>query len=275
MFDSPQCLRPFTGIPLSFDWGMWNGLKLPLILGLALGLVAGLGWIIQRLGQEFSRHQVFVGLLGGMVVTIALLSVAERGLTLFLPSDPGTPADAIVILGRGTEWRASRVALGTELWRSKRAPIVFVSGIADAPKMLPMLSAAGVPVGALDGENCSLTTAENGLFTAAILQARGVKKIILVTDRAHIWRSLQDYQFMGFQVIPVPSDFPVGMGWADRTILVAREYFFLLTSGIGELATGQRVSSWNSPGSEALVKLAKAYGRLQPSTKKRVNNFTR
>lgn len=265
MFDSPQCRRPFTGTPLSFDWGMGNWLKLPLIVAIALLLVVGISWLIQRRRgktyRKWNRQRIFATLLGGLAAAIALLSVADWGLTLFLPADRGQTADAIVILGRGTEWQSSRVALAAELWKAQRAPLIFVSGTYDAPKMLPMLAAAGIPTTALDGENCSLTTAENALFTAAILQARGMRQVILVTDRAHIWRSSMDYQSLGFEVIPVPSAYPEGMGWSDRTILVGREYLFLITSGLGQLASGRRVNSWNSPDSAALVELAKTYGR--------------
>jgi uncharacterized SAM-binding protein YcdF (DUF218 family) len=257
MFDSPQCLRPFNGVPLSFDWGVWNGLKLPLILALAVGLLLGLGWLLRRLGKP--RRLVVYGL--GAFLTIALLS-ADLGLTLFLPADPGTPVDAIVILGRGTDWRPARVELSAELWRTKRAPLIFVSGINDTPKMLEMLSSMNIPPIALDGENCSLTTAENALFTAAILKARGMEKIILITDRAHLWRSYLDFQTQGLeQIIPIASGFPPGMGWADQRILVAREYFFLFTSSLYQLVSGQRVSAWNSPDSAKLVELAQAYGK--------------
>jgi uncharacterized SAM-binding protein YcdF (DUF218 family) len=264
MFDSPQCLRPFTGVPLSFDWGLWNGLKLPLIIGIAVLIGAGLCWLVLRLSHNLNRRRAAYGLLVGMGVAVALCSIADRGLTAFLPPDPGTPVDAIVILGRGTDWRTSRAELSADLWNAKRAPLIFVSGINDAPKMLEMFSDRGIPAIALDGENCSLTTAENALFTAAILQARNMNKIILVTDGSHLWRSLLDFQAQHFQqVIPIASSFPAGMSRADKTILVAREYFFLITSGLYQRFTGQRSTSWNSPDSQNLVQFAKAYGKAK------------
>jgi uncharacterized SAM-binding protein YcdF (DUF218 family) len=258
MFDSPQCLRPFNSVPLSFDWGGWNWLKLPLIVGTTIGISAGLGWLLWRLGK---RRRWLYGLIA--LLTIALLS-ADRALTLFLPADPGTTVDAIVILGRGTDWRPSRVELSAELWRAKRAPLVFVSGVNDTPKMLEMLLDTNIPSIALDGENCSLTTAENALFTAAILKARGMEKIILITDRAHLWRSFLDFQSQGFeQIIPIASGFPPTLSWADQRILVAREYFFLFTSSLYSRVSGQRVSAWNSPDSAKLVVLAQAYGKAK------------
>jgi uncharacterized SAM-binding protein YcdF (DUF218 family) len=237
------------------------------MIGIAVLIVAGLSWLILRLSKKLNRRRIVYGLLAGMGMALTLFSIADRGLTAFLPPDPGTPVDAIVILGRGTDWRTSRVELSAELWNAKRAPLIFVSGINDAPKMLQMFSDQGIPAIALDGENCSLTTAENALFTAAILQARNMKKIILVTDGSHLWRSLLDFQSQNFQqVIAIASPFPAGMSRADKTILVAREYFFLMTSGLYQLFTGQRITSWNSPNSENLVQLARAYGKAKIMT---------
>ncbi|MCU0567226.1 MAG: YdcF family protein [Oculatellaceae cyanobacterium Prado106] len=262
MFDAPQCLRTFNGVPLSFDWGTWNWLKLPILIGLAAMLVFALGWLCQKLlKQRLNRRKVWLGLGSAIALSALLLTFADRGLTAFLPADPGTPVDAIVILGRGTDFRHSRVQISADLWRTQRAPLIFVSGINDTPKMLEQLANQGIPQSALDGENCSLTTAENALFSAAILKERGVQKIILVTDRAHVWRSQLDFESVGLSVIPRPSEFPPQMNWSDRTILVLREYLFLFTSSLYSLINGQRVNSFNSPDSSDLVELAKAYGR--------------
>jgi uncharacterized SAM-binding protein YcdF (DUF218 family) len=261
MFDSPQCLRPFTSLPLSFDWGIWNGLKLPVIFAITVLLVLGLVWLTQRWKRKTQRR-VFCRLLGGIVIAIAFLSFADRGLAAFLPPDPGTPVDAIVLLGRGTDWRSSRVEMSVKLWKNKRAPLIFASGITDTPKMLGMLEEREVPANSRDGENCSLNTPENALFTAAILKARGIEKIILITDSSHLQRSLLDFQSQNFQqIIPIACPFPHTMSWSDQRILIAREYFFLVTSTIRQVFSGQRISDWNSPGNQQLLELAKDYGK--------------
>jgi len=54
-------------------------------------------------------------------------------------------------------------------------------------------------------ENKSQTTLENALFSAEILAAEGIKKIILVTQSYHMKRSIMLFEHAGFEVIPAPT----------------------------------------------------------------------
>jgi uncharacterized SAM-binding protein YcdF (DUF218 family) len=263
MFDSPLCDRQFTGIPLVSDWGQFNWLKIPLLLVVILLAFFGLHWIIQH--SHWKRHlnsSKGMLLLTGLTATLLiLLAVADKGLVVFVPSDSGAKADAIVVLGRGTEFAKPRNEIVTQLWQAKRAPVIFVSGTYDAPMMIQWLQEKGIPQRSLDGENCSLTTAENALFTAAILQPRGIRRILLVTDSPHMWRSLLDLRDQGFTVIPHVSPLPSNMAFMDKAFLTFREYLFLIASSVHQLIYGQRVPNVNSPELQNLVQLAKQYGR--------------
>ncbi len=144
-------------------------------------------------------------------LSITLLPTAfavREGLVADLPEDPGTPADTIVILGRGGTFQPARVEIATELWVAKRAPTIFVSGVADTPEIVSALKAKGIPVDVLQGENCSASTEQNALFTANILQPKGIKKIILITDPPHMLRSIFTFRSYGFEVIPHTSPLP-------------------------------------------------------------------
>jgi uncharacterized SAM-binding protein YcdF (DUF218 family) len=276
MFTSPYCTRSFNSVPLSFDFGAWNGLKLPLLLVIVFVLIRvaiALVRILRRGNrQRHLRHrrpQSFKSRLGKLFKSLSfcllglllLLAIAEQGLTAFLPTDPGTPADAIVMLGRGPQWQDSRIAVSVDLWRASRAPLIFASGVYDAPILLRKLAAQGVPQTALDGEDCSLTTPENALFTSTILRARGLRTIILVTDRFHLWRSLQDFKSQGLQVIPRPSPVLDELSWVDRSILVLRESVFLISARVYEGFRGQRIAGLSSPSQVDLLELAKQYGK--------------
>ncbi len=264
MFDSPLCDRPFTQFPLFSDWGSLNWFKIPLLVVVLLLVIFGLRWIIRRSRWKRQlRTPSGIFLLAGFTATIVLiLAMADKGLVLFLPSDSGTAAQAIVVLGRGTELGILRVDVANELWKAKRAPLIFVSGTGDTPRMLPQLEAKGIPKRSLDGEDCSLTTPENALFSAAVLQPQGIQRILLVTDGPHMWRSLQDYRSQGFTVIPHISPLPSNMGFIDKAFLSFREYLFLILSSFHELFSGQRVPL-NSPELVNLVQLAKQYGQLK------------
>lgn len=144
-------------------------------------------------------------------LTVTLLPTAfavRQGLVASIPEDPGTSADAIVILGRGTPYQTTRVEVATELWLAKRAPTIFVSGITDAPEIVTLLKAKGIPIDVIQGENCSASTEQNALFTANLLQPKGIKNIILVTDPPHMLRSIFTFRSFSFQVIPYTSPLP-------------------------------------------------------------------
>jgi uncharacterized SAM-binding protein YcdF (DUF218 family) len=267
MFDSPLCDRQFTGFPLFLDWGQFDWLKIPLLLVLILLAFFGVYWIIRR--SRWKRHlsgSKGILLLTGFTATLLiLLAVADKGLVVFVPPDSGAKVDAIVVLGRGTEFGKPRIEVVTQLWQAKRAPLIFVSGTYDAPRMLQRLQEKGIPQRSLDGEDCSLTTPENALFTAAILQPRGMRRILLVTDGPHMWRSLLDLRDRGFTVIPHISPLPSNMAFMDKTFLTFREYLFLISSSVHQLINGQRVPNVNNPQLQNLVQLAKQYGRSRLS----------
>lgn len=257
MFDSPQCDRPFTTVPLVLDWGGLNWLRLPLLLVGVVAIVLCLGWLSWRKQRRINR----LGWLAGLTaIALAVLSLGDRVLTFGLPGDPGTPVQAIVILGRGPGWQSERINEAVTLWQAKRSPLIFSSGINDTPQMLKQLVDRGVPANALDGENCSLTTPQNALFSAAVLQTQGIRDILLITDGPHLRRSRLDFQAQGFRVIPHIAPLPP-LSWIDKTILSLREALFLVTSRLHQLLTGDRVNDWNDPALTSLVQQARNYGQ--------------
>ena len=56
-------------------------------------------------------------------------------------------------------------------------------------------------------EEGSATTWENAVKTRALLQPKGINRIVLVTQAAHMWRARQVFEHAGFVVRPAPLDF--------------------------------------------------------------------
>ena len=262
MFDSPLCKRPFTQVPLFFNWGELEWLKNSIVVVILILAVLGIRWIIQQSKWKrwLGSPKGSLSLIGFTAALLIVLSMADRGLTLFLPKDSGTAVEAIVLLGRGTEFGLPRIDLAAKLWQAKRAPIIFHSGMGDTPRTLPLLEAKGIPQQVIDGENCSMTTPENAIFSAAILQAQGIKRILLVTDPPHMWRALLEFSDEGFTVIPHTSPMPTNMSFLDKSFLTFREYFFLIALNIKRLFPGQRPHALESPELVNLVQKAKQYG---------------
>ena len=133
--------------------------------------------------------------------------------------------DAIVVLGGGIrrddyginlQAAADRVWFGARLFHAGRAPLVVLSGggaeelgqaAPEAPSMAAFIKDLGVPESALLLEDGSRTTRENAIHTQPLLQARGIKRILLVTSAQHMPRALATFRQLGMDAIAAPTDF--------------------------------------------------------------------
>lgn len=156
------------------------------------------------------------------------LNLGIQGLTFAILPDTGEQTETILLLGRGEILRSHRVETARELWLARRAPKIFASGMSDAQEAIEGLQKLGIPKHQLSGERCSQTTEENAQFSTAVLQPQGIRKILLVTDVPHMWRSQILFQSFGFKVIPHPIDLPSDWTTTDRWGTVLREYAGLL-----------------------------------------------
>ena len=172
-----------------------------------------------------------------LLITPATSSAGNYFLTRHLPFNSAESsvesADAIVVLGRGEDQNNIRAELTAKLWRARRAPLLFASGREDALLIENLWQQATPPIdaSAIAGEPCSLTTEQNAQFSAAILWPQGVRKIILVTDRAHMRRSQLLFERFGFTVIPHIIPFKTN-NLARKNFLTIREIVGLVSYGL-------------------------------------------
>lgn len=193
---------------------------------LILLTLIGIAWLAssRRWRRRFVQPFAIVVFAYLIATTPFAIGLATWGLTFSLPPDDGKTVDAIVVLGRGWELRNRRVELVEELWQAKRSPKVFVSGMLDAQPIVEFLQSDRIPGSALSGESCSQTTEENALYTAAILRPQGIKTILLITDPAHMLRSVLMFRSFGFVVTPYLSPLPPQWSPRDRLVQLGREY---------------------------------------------------
>lgn len=246
-----------TSIWTDFSWGLSNWLATPVLVVLPLLGLIGLPWLMRlpRWKRRLNKPVAIFLVVYLVLVSPPVAALAVGGLVQFLPADSGATVNRIVILNRGEEFRISRVEVAAELWQAKRAPKIFLSGEGDAIPMIGLLKEKGVPSQVLSGENCSRTTEENALFTAAMLYAQDVRKILLVTDPPHMLRSLLTLQSFGFTVIPYLSPLPSEVNSARKTILAVREYLGLASYAVlGRFR--QRPFNKNNPPTNVLKKLS-------------------
>jgi uncharacterized SAM-binding protein YcdF (DUF218 family) len=171
----------------------------------------------------------------GLAIAYALLispvgaALAVAGLDHFLPVDDGRPADAIVILGRGTFLESERSQIAAQFWYQRRVPLILATGHGgEAPRLMQRLIAAGIPTTALIEEPEARTTEENALLSARLLKQKGVDRIILVTDSPHMLRSLLTFRSLGFEVIPEPIPLPQNLSAIEISQTALREYVGLV-----------------------------------------------
>jgi uncharacterized SAM-binding protein YcdF (DUF218 family) len=114
-------------------------------------------------------------------------------------------------LGSATD----RVWYAARLFHAGKAPLLVLSGGSDpqrdayseARAMAILLQDLGVPPQAMVLEENSRSTRENAAFSAALLNARGIHQILLVTSALHMPRALTLFTKQGLQVSPAPTDF--------------------------------------------------------------------
>jgi len=213
---------------------MWTKVLGQALLPLSLAIEATvLALLLRRLGRKRLATVVFglgfaVLLLSSIPVVANALVRGLEGQHAPLPLDATPTADAIVLLGgalapaRPPRLTAEltdgsdRVLHAARLFRAKKAPLVIASGGAgpgggdESPEsrdLADLLVEWGVPREAIVQEGASGDTHENAVETRGILDARGLRRILLVTSALHMPRALAVFQGAGIDAIPCPTDF--------------------------------------------------------------------
>jgi uncharacterized SAM-binding protein YcdF (DUF218 family) len=73
--------------------------------------------------------------------------------------------------------------------------------------MKRLVECEGVPSAMISTEERARSTYENAAFSAKILQARGIRRIVLVTNAYHMLRAERCFRKQGIEVIPAPCEF--------------------------------------------------------------------
>jgi uncharacterized SAM-binding protein YcdF (DUF218 family) len=195
---------------------------------LNLFFVGGIGWLLLKRKPKLGKILIALSL----ILLFALsLPIVANGLMRWLEKDIHSlqsgdtrAAEVIVILGGGVYHDApeyagdavggltlERLQYGAYLQRQTALPILVTGGrpeggTAEAEMMQRTLEQEfKVPV--RWAENRSLDTAQNAQFSAAILKAAGIRKILLVSHAWHLPRARIEFEKQGLTTIPAPTRF--------------------------------------------------------------------
>lgn len=193
-----------------------------LILAALIGL---LGWRF-RFGRWLLVWAILLQWLLTLPVTASLLYLGlERHPAISLEQLRETAPEAIVVLGGGRELGApeyggdtvsehslTRLRYAAKLARETRLPVIpsggypGVIGVPEAVLGRDVLKQEfGVSVAAIEPH--SNTTWENARYTAQLMKQLGIQRIVLVTDAAHMPRSLYAFERNGIHPLPAPTNF--------------------------------------------------------------------
>jgi uncharacterized SAM-binding protein YcdF (DUF218 family) len=126
------------------------------------------------------------------------------------------PADAIVVMagggvlgnGRLSDDSARRAAFGIDLYRDGLAPLLVLSGSlgsrSESAARARLAAKCGVPAAAVVALAAGHTTREEVATLGRLLRARGVQRVLLVTDGAHVRRAMRLFQDARFDVLAAP-----------------------------------------------------------------------
>lgn len=177
-------------------------------------LLALLGLLLLPRARRLAAIVLFVAL-GSLYAlsTPVVASTLAWSLQVHPVLAPGSdlrPAEAIVVLGSAGGGRTlERLRYAASLHRRTRLPLLVTGG----PR------APGVPtegaqmaqslrndfhVGVRFVEDRSLNTSENAVYSAAMLAAAGISRIVLVTHGIHMIRAVGAFEGQGLTVVPAP-----------------------------------------------------------------------
>ncbi len=141
--------------------------------------------------DEISAHQAIIVLGGGLRV----------------PSEPGQSLQ----LGAAADryWHAA------QLYFAKKAPLIIIAGgnvysrpgvPGEAFYVAELLEKWGVPASAIVAETDSRTTAENAVNVQAILEQKGIDRVLLVTSAIHMPRAYELFKAQTLTITPAVAD---------------------------------------------------------------------
>ena len=216
----------------------------------ALLLPPGNGLLLLCLAGLYRRRRLAIGLatMGTALLfaqstpTVAgyLITSLESQSAAIAPDATKPDAGAIVILGSSlitdapeygsdtvNERTLVRTRYGAVLARRYDLPVLVTGGrppkteSSEAEVMAGVLSKEfGVEARWLEG--ASMDTAENAAFSASILKAAGIRRVLLVTHAFHMPRARLLFEQAGLEVVPAPTAFFIGhpaFNWQIENLL--------------------------------------------------------
>jgi len=197
-----------------------------------------------RTGRATDRVCRLIGLAGVVFFLVTAFSPLAPRLHSWVAVPPDlVRSDAIVVLG-GWVSRSGllslesqrRTNLGIELYQRGLAPlVVFLGGSVpggpfEADVRAEQARLHGIPDTAILTETRANTTREEAVRMRALLEPRGVRSVLLVTNAGHLARACPLFERAGFRVHAAPSDTVVDADDPEARLALMR---IIITEALG------------------------------------------
>lgn len=251
----------------AFSWFLKKLLSVLLLPPLLPLLVVALGLLVLRrkavLGRSIAWLGVLLGLLLSTPISVGWLAAPLESLPV-LRAEDFAHAQAIVILAAGrrvympeyggagpNRLSLERLRYGARVARKSGLPVLISGGGspehgAEAGLMADALR-DDFGISAKWLETRSTDTEQNARFSAALLRAQRVRRVVLVTHALHMRRAMREFEAQGMEVIPAPMGFVAepDMGKDVRDFVpgatAARAGWYALHEWMGLLAQTTRL----------------------------------
>jgi uncharacterized SAM-binding protein YcdF (DUF218 family) len=214
-------------------------LVMPSTIGMLL-MAAGLLLFVRRLRRGQSGRALRAPLMtsaGGLMIlylastplVATMLSRSLERMTPYLAPENAPVVDAIVVLGGGQSGYqaedgsmhlqggrgSDRLERGIQAFKAGKAPLLVLGGgsfglptdMLVGEFMRRAAVECGVPPEAILACGDAKYTTDEGASIAALVEPRGVRRILLCTSATHLPRATIAYERLGFDVVGLPCDF--------------------------------------------------------------------
>jgi len=125
----------------------------------------------------------------------AIVILGGNGVRDFAPEYGGPMVEGVLL---------ERLTYGSYVARRTRLPLM-ISGAPEEARAMQASLIRDFGIYPKWEDNKSHDTFENANFSALILNAAGIKRIILITNSEHLWRATHEFQNAGLDVVPAPA----------------------------------------------------------------------
>jgi uncharacterized SAM-binding protein YcdF (DUF218 family) len=181
-----------------------------------------------------------LGLAAGVVLLVAVLLAAD--IALYAGQSDGAPADAAIVLGAAvaddqpTPVFEERLRHAVELYRSGQVRLLVMTGgtgpgdaLAESEAGRDFAIANGVPADAIVVETASRTTRQNLVNAVPLLLARGIDRVLVVSDPLHMRRAIRMATDLGLDAHPSPTPSSRYRSLGTQVPMLGREAWFTFT----------------------------------------------